>query len=129
MTEIQKGSEQVDLKKDLPRFVDVISTIGREFGLNPHLEVVHLENTIAEYHPVIAAISESGFVGKLKQIVGAGNIARILEAPPRDRDQGVDYFFIHNSRLKTDVFSRLHSFTCKVEEKTGVRIFLAPKTV
>lgn len=129
MTERLGERDPKDLKKDLHLFVETIHEMGREFGLNPHLEYWPIENVQAEYHPIIAAISESNFMARLKKLVGAGNIARIFTAPPNLREGGIDYLFAHRSPLSTDVFKRISGFRDKVEAETGVRISLSPADI
>jgi len=126
VTESHLGSEQVDLKRNLHLFVATISEMGREFGLNPQLKRVRPQNAEATYQVTVATISESGFAGKLKQIVGVGDIVRILDAPPINGSYLADYLFVHKP-LKVEIFSRVLRFVEKVERKTGVRIYLTPK--
>jgi hypothetical protein len=127
ITESIGGNEQVDLKKDLHRFIEAISPMGREFGLNPQLRRVRPQNARATYEITVATITESGLAGRLKQIVGAGDIVTISQAPPVNGGRFVDYVFAHKSPLKDNLYLRIYGFVLKVERKTGVRIYLTPK--
>ena len=119
-------TEQVDLKKDIHKFVEAINPLGTNYGFNPHLEQVRLPESRSTYRPTIAVISESGPVGAVKKIAGRGNITRILEAPPSAKGEGIDYFFIYDHPSR-NVLTRLFRFTEIVEKTTGVGIFLAAK--
>ena len=121
------GSEKVDLKRDIHRFVEAISPMGREFGLNPQFRRVRPQNARATYERTVATITESGLAGRLKQIVGAGDIVIISQAPPVNGDRFVDYIFAHKSPLKDEIYLRIFGFVLKVERQTGLRIYLTPK--
>jgi len=118
--------DSVELKRDLQKFVEAISPVGIDFGLNPHLEQVRIPESRSSYRATIAVISESGPVGAMKKIVGRGNVARILEAPPNVRGEGIDYFFVYGN-VHRNVLTRLFQFTGRVEKTTGVSVFLTAK--